>query len=189
MKIFLRKIPLEKDLWLSIKIMAKFECFRLRMYKLFIVIFLFFPQFQPQISIRDQKFRCVVSPCLFIAPQIYHDKNVRRSFSFLTKDQAHCIAKWCLTPHQTRGVNCFSRSINVTATNPCCWRRDEKCLCKFLCPWNGSQVTWKRLTSHCKDADKQANWSAGEHDLFLWIISFFFLPARPDSNAQNKQIK
>lgn len=47
----------------------------------------------------------------------------------------------------------------------------------------------KKLTRHGEDADKQANRATGKHDLFFRIISLFLFPARPDSNAQNKQIK
>lgn len=63
----------------------------------------------------------------------------KRATIFLTKDQAHSVAKRCLTPHQARGVNCFSRSVDVTATDPCCCRWKLLVYVNF----NGYETTWK----------------------------------------------
>lgn len=44
-------------------------------------------------------------------------------------------------------------------------------------------------TCHREYSDKKSNGSSSQHDLLLRIISFFLLPARPNTNSQNKYIK
>ena len=82
--------------------------------------------------------KCVALFCdnkkfIYIAME---ETRQKRATKFLTEDQAQCVAKRCLTPHQSRGVNCFCCSINVATTNPrCCWWKsawfNQIGLCKF----------------------------------------------------------